>query len=392
MIRRLVWAAAALVVLFFGPAAAQEIPEPLTRRAIEEEMRRTGEELERIREELEAKRRKARQLAGQEQDLEVEIDRINDEIRMNRELLSKLGERKSVLLKDLELTRRELSRAQSSFESAQDLLSRRLRAIYKFGRIEMMEVILLSRSFADLAKRIYYLSMVADHDRELVREFEERVETRKVLLDHIAGKRSRLEVVEEEVAAEMRNLELKRGERDHLVRRLKEKRSYYENLADDLAEASRNLEELLGELETRSEEAGPPAGFEARKGEYMWPCEGEVIGEFGVQTHPRFGTIIRNNGIDIKAVPGTKVRSVAAGLVSYAGTLTGFGNCIILNHGGGFYTLYGRLETLIVEKGYQVREGDSIGYLGETSAEGAVLHFEIRRGKQALDPGEWLLR
>jgi murein DD-endopeptidase MepM/ murein hydrolase activator NlpD len=211
-------------------------------------------------------------------------------------------------------------------------------------------------------------------------------------MEHIEGKKAKIEAVEREVEEETRNLQLKKEQRDALVARLKEKRYYYENLTRKLEEASRNLEDLIGDLETRREEAefaGTP--FEGRIGRLVWPCDGDVISEFGVQTHPRFGTIIRNNGINIKTLPGTKIRAVASGEVSFAGALSGFGNCIVVSHGDGFYTLYGHLESLMVTKGHEVREGDAIGLVGETSTpEGAVLHFEIRHGTKPLDPAKWL--
>jgi septal ring factor EnvC (AmiA/AmiB activator) len=79
--------------------------------------------------------------------------------------------------------------------------------------------------------------------------------------------------------------------------------------------------------------------------------------------------------------------------VSFAGALSGFGNCIIISHGEGFYSLYGHLESLVVAAGYEIGEGEAIGIIGETSTpEGAVLHLEIRRGKKPLDPAEWLLK
>lgn len=364
------------------------------RTAIEQEIQEKETELDRLRRDLEEKRGRAAEIAGREHDLLGDIQRINEEMEVNRHLLEKLDEKKAVLLGDLEVTGRELHTAERRLSTAEEMLHKRLRAIYKFGRVEVMEVVLLSRTFADLAKRVYYLSMVADHDLDLIGVFEDRVETRRVLMEHIEIKKARIEEVEGEVHQETRNLRLKKEERDALVARLKEKRYYYENLAGELEEASRNLEELLGDLEARHEEAryeGTP--FEGRPGGLMWPCEGTVVGEFGVETHPRFGTIIRNNGLDIKTLPGTKIRSVARGDVSFAGTLLGFGNCVVISHGGGFYTLYGHLESIMVSQGYPVREGDAIGTVGEMSTpEGAVLHFEIRQGREPLDPTEWLLR
>ena len=375
-----------------GFSVRAEDTQGVSRREIEDQIKSREEELERIRNELKEKRAKASELAGREHDILSEIERINDELEVNRQLLVKLAEKKEVLLDDLNRAHTDLAAAEARLAAAGDLLNKRLRAIYKFGRGERMEVVLLSKSFADLAKRIYYLSVITDHDRGLMSVFEERVETRRVLMEHIEGRKAKIEAVEGEVEEEARNLQLKKEQRDALVARLKEKRYYYENLTRKLEEASRNLENLIGDLETKREEAEfAGTSFEGRLGKLVWPCEGEVISEFGVQTHPRFGTIIRNNGIDIKALAGTKIRAVAGGGVSFAGALSGFGSCIVISHGDGFYTLYGHLESLMVSKGYEVREGDAIGLVGETSTpEGAVLHFEIRHGKRPLDPAKWL--
>jgi septal ring factor EnvC (AmiA/AmiB activator) len=364
----------------------------------EAEIKAKEEELQRIRRDLEEKRREASEIAGQEQDAAGEVEKINEELTLNHELLNKLGQRKAALLEEMAVAQQDLVRTQASLGAAGDVLGSRLRGIYKFGRGQAMEVVLTSKTFADLAKRIYYLSVVADQDRELMDQFEESVETKRVLVEHIDGKRLRLEQTETEVAEESRNLAERKEERDALVERLKSRRSYYESLARDLQEASRNLEDVLGRLEEGREESGGAGqggggAMAQRMGRLVWPCEGEVISDFGVEQHPKFGTIIKNNGIDIKAGVGTRVRAVAQGNVSFAGPMSGFGNCVILDHGGGYYTLYGRLETVAVTVGVDVGEGEAIGLVGETSApEGAVLHFEIREGKRALDPRLWLLR
>jgi septal ring factor EnvC (AmiA/AmiB activator) len=360
----------------------------------EEDISAKQEELARVRKEIDERRRNAADLAGQEQDVMTEIGKISEEMSINQELLANLAQRKSVLLDDLSSAQDDLNRTHVSLEAASELLGARLRGIYKFGRSQAMEVLLTSKTFADLAKRIYYLSVVADQDRGLISEFERAVETKRVLVDHIESRRLRLEETEAEVAEETDNLVRSKEERDALVARLKSKRSYYEAMARDLQEASRSLEDLLGQLETeRGEGEYAGAGFAGRIGTLIWPCEGEVISEFGVEQHPKFGTIIKNNGIDIKTTSGTRVRAVGPGEVSFAGPLSGFGNCVIVDHGSGYYTLYGRLESVMVSAGWEVAEGDALGRVSETSApEGAVLHFEIRQGKQALDPGLWLLK
>lgn len=384
-----------LVAVTAGWAAAPDEERTFTSRGqVEQEIERTEKELESIRRDLAEKRKRAEELAGQESDLRAEIGRINEEIRLNRHLLDKLAEQKSVLQDDLEYSQQDLVVAERALDQSRVLLNKRLRSIYKFGRGQAMEVMLTSKTFADLAKRAYYLAMIADHDLGIIEDFTEQVESKRVLVEYIADKKDRIESVEREARVEAMNLRMKKEQRDGLVAQLKEKRYYYENMARELEEASRNLEALIGELESRAEAlAEADTTFEGRMGTLMWPCDGEVISEYGMETHPRFGTIIKNNGIDIRTAPGTRVRSVGQGEVSFAGPLSGFGNCIIVSHGDGFYTLYGHLESLLVAKGYRVGEGEAIGYIGETSTpEGAVLHFEIRKGKVPLDPGKWLLR
>lgn len=387
--------------MFAAPSVAgaeEGVPAPDTSadtsglKADREDTKAQEAELERIRKDLEDKRREAASIAGQEQDLSGEIEKINEELNLNQELLGQLGRKKADLLDELDGAQEELVRAQMSLGAAGGTLGARLRGIYKFGRGQLMEVMLTSKTFADLAERIYYLSVVADHDRELMAEFESTVETKRVLVEHIEGKRIRLEQTEAEVAEEAQNLRERKEDRDALVERLKDRRYYYEEMARDLQEAGRNLEELLGQIDSGRDEGGGTS-FAGQMGRLIWPCEGEVISDYGVKQHPKFGTIIKNNGMDIKGTAGSPVRSVAAGTVSFAGLLSGFGTCVIVDHGGGYYSFYGRLESVAVATGFDIGQGDMVGSVGETSApEGPVLHFEIRQGKKALDPGLWLLR
>jgi len=114
---------------------------------------------------------------------------------------------------------------------------------------------------------------------------------------------------------------------------------------------------------------------------------GKVIEDYGLHTHPKFGTSTRNNGIDIQAPAGTPVRAVADGFVDYRDWLTGYGNCVILNHGKSYYTLYAHLSDVAVSTGQTVAGGDVIGTVGDTgSLKGPMLHFEVRHAASAVDP------
>jgi len=119
---------------------------------------------------------------------------------------------------------------------------------------------------------------------------------------------------------------------------------------------------------------------------------GNVVGRFGPETHPKWGTTTMNNGIDIEAPMGAAVRAVARGRVEYTSDdYAGYGEIVILNHGDGYYTLYAHLSDILVAQGAAVESGQTIGRVGDTgSLKGTVLHFEVRKGGNALDPQQWL--
>ena len=133
--------------------------------------------------------------------------------------------------------------------------------------------------------------------------------------------------------------------------------------------------------------------FASLKGRLPRPVGGTVTREYGRFRHPEYGTITFNTGIDISTRTGEPVRAVARGRVEYAGDLPGYGNCIILNHGGGYYTLYAHTSDIFVAQTAQVEKGNVIAEAGSAvSGSGGTIHFEIRQAKKALDPAEWLAR
>jgi murein DD-endopeptidase MepM/ murein hydrolase activator NlpD len=119
---------------------------------------------------------------------------------------------------------------------------------------------------------------------------------------------------------------------------------------------------------------------------------GEVVGRYGNETHPRFGTVTFNNGIDVRASQGEPVRAVARGRVDFTSSDYGsYGQMLILNHGSGYYTLYAHLSNIAVGRGQEVASGQVVGSAGDSgSLKGTILHFEIRQGRQSLNPLDWL--
>jgi septal ring factor EnvC (AmiA/AmiB activator) len=118
--------------------------------------------------------------------------------------------------------------------------------------------------------------------------------------------------------------------------------------------------------------------------------DGSIIYRFGRVVNPN-NTTTRWNGIGIAAASGTEVKSVSAGEVVLADVMGTYGNTVIVQHGGGDYSVYGSLSRMAVSKGSRVTKGQVIGSVGATDPSlPAHLHFEIRRGGPAVDPLDWL--
>ena len=122
-----------------------------------------------------------------------------------------------------------------------------------------------------------------------------------------------------------------------------------------------------------------------------WPAEGRVITKFGRQWNPKLKTTTENPGVDIKGKPGSEIRTVLGGIVTTITFIRGFGTTIIIDHGNGFYTVYGHVTNIQTNEDSQVRGGDVIAYMGDSgSINGSQLHFEIWGQGKKLDPEKWL--
>jgi murein DD-endopeptidase MepM/ murein hydrolase activator NlpD len=131
--------------------------------------------------------------------------------------------------------------------------------------------------------------------------------------------------------------------------------------------------------------------FRKAKGKLPWPVKGSVLHKYGKQRDPVLKTTIKNDGIDIKAKSGTKVKAVFTAIVSMVTNLSGLGNTIILDHGSGYYTVYSHLDDIFVEIDELVETSKVIASVGNSgSLEGSKLHFAVFVNQRTENPQSWL--
>lgn len=199
-----------------------------------------------------------------------------------------------------------------------------------------------------------------------------------------------LESIRSDERAALRDVLAEREAKRRVLAELRTERVAYTRSIRDIEEASRRLESLIGDLVRASRGPRQGSGLAKLKGRLIWPVQGEVVGLFGRHKHPRFGTYVDRKGIDIKISGADAIRVIADGTVVYADTLNGYGKVVIVDHGDQYLSLYANAGTV------RVRAGDGVGAgepLGKASADGGDerVYFELRHGKNPLDPLGWLL-
>jgi septal ring factor EnvC (AmiA/AmiB activator) len=278
-------------------------------------------------------------------------------------------------------------------------LKRRLVDIYKRGPLFTTEALLSAQSFGELVARYKYLHTLALHDRALVGRVQQ-------LRNQVAHDRDRLVHLQEALEQNRNDRRMEeenlRGLEQEQASRLAEAQLTAHRAEQDLDRLRRTETQLANtiasfEAERRRTESGRGSVAKStssiRTGDYGqldWPVDGTLVYSYG-KSQTASNATIRWNGVGIRAAVGTPVRAVASGTVVSVGALGTYGMTIIVEHGGGDYSIYGSLARADVRLHETVAKGQQIGTVGISDPDlPPHLHFEIRHGGPAVDPASWL--
>ncbi|HXJ81226.1 MAG TPA: peptidoglycan DD-metalloendopeptidase family protein [Candidatus Methylomirabilis sp.] len=376
-----------------------------TQRDLRETKKRLGEE-----------RAKAAEARQREASVLAELEAIDRRLTEKRKQVAALDGRIQKVQSEIVRLKVDISRLETRRTGQEDVLGRRLRALYKLREEGGVLPLLFSGDDPlTRATRLRHLTTLATVDARLIREY-------RVVSEGLGERQATLEVRQGELAALRAEAEAGRAEADRegakrlvVLARVKNERTYHDRMVGELSEAAKRLEAFVRELQERQraleekqrrlakvppparnrvappDVAVPRSGFAALRGRLLWPVAGKVVGEYGAQIHPRFGTKTFRNGIDIDVAQGTNIVAVYAGRVLYTGWFRGYGNLIIVDHGGSYYTLYAHAAEVKVKEGDDIVQGQTIGTVGDTgSLQGPRLYFEVRYEGKPQDPEQWL--
>jgi murein DD-endopeptidase MepM/ murein hydrolase activator NlpD len=385
------------LTLFVGGTTSPAQSQPQT----VDDIDRRLQEIERLQAELARREGSVRQRiseAGERRDALTEelaeLQSVVDEVQGRVDSAESALQR---VQSELDERTRELKELEAAMSSRLEDLKKRAVHIYKHGPASIFDMVVVSVGFGDFLRRFAYTlnlvsednARVAEIKRERVRIVREREGIQKLRdeaarqLDVVAAERNRAAAVANRVA----------GHRNAAVGVLQGSYQQLGNIQQQRARYERETASL------RTESAAIAAFLRGRgsgtatvspKG-MSWPTSGKVTSGYGWRTHPIFGTRRFHAGIDIGAPTGQAVVAAGGGKIVFAGPKSGYGNTVIVYHGGGIATLYGHLSSIAAGQGATIVRGGRIAAVGCTGyCTGPHLHFEVRVNGDPVDPAGWL--
>ena len=394
---RRTWNALAVIATLLAgavTAVAAQAPPSSAERA-----RQQREELDRIRNERAALEARMRELRSTVHDLAEERNNLDRQADATARVVRSLDTQILSLVDEEADATAQLVISQDELALKEAILRYRVREIYKRGGLFTLEAMLSARSFGELVARYKYLHLVALRDRALVQRVA-------MLGDQIASTRTSLvklrndaEASRQERTAEERTLRALEQQRGRSLAQAEAQQRQVEQRLAQVQRDEARIATLLAALDEarRREDSRPgataPSASTLRTsdlGRLDWPVEGSVLYRFGRQVNPN-NTTIRWNGMGIAAAKGTPVKAISAGTVDFAARFGTYGLLVIVNHGGGDYSMYGSLDKASVDKGVRVTKGQQVGTVGVSDPDMQPhLHLEIRPKGQPVDPFDWL--
>jgi septal ring factor EnvC (AmiA/AmiB activator) len=378
---------AVVVALAVGlGGAAPAVAQGKTAAQKEAELRKVNSRIEKVRKAVNQDIEKRDKLSVQLRDAELNVQSARkrlDEIRAQR-IASEAR------LRELE---QEQVKLQKDLAGERIALAGELRAAYINGREEEIKLLLNQEDPATFGRMLQYYGYFGRARAARIDGIREKLEHLALVKEKIAAEHSRLEQLE---AGQEREVAALRSAQDQRAKAVKAINSQIQSKGGEikrLESQARSLEKLIADLRKALENVpvAKQAPFEPLKGKLPWPVQqGKVLARFG---QPRAGGSMRWQGMLIGTDRGARVRAPFEGRVVYADWLPGMGLMIVLDHGGGYLSLYGHNEELFRKVGESVAGGDVIGSVGDTGGHNQpALYFEVRRGRQPVDPENWLQR
>lgn len=294
------------------------------------------------------------------------------------------------VLMEIDEAREKLEEAEEKRQSLNERASDRLRFIYENGELDPLEIAGECGSISDYARYRQYAEDIMKYDAELLEELKANEECLREELERIEERSEAKTALEKFKTEKEFEMAVMYEEKNRLLEEYRQDAKRAEKELAELEEAADKVYDIIVNIEKNKEFVDTYTG-----GELEWPVEGRYYVSSGYvgRISPVGNGYEFHTGIDIPAPEGYEIRAAEDGTVINAGWINGYGNTVIIDHGGGISTLYAHNSSVEIENGQSVHRGDVIALCGSTGyATGSHCHFEVRVNGEHTDPWEYLKR
>lgn len=286
---------------------------------------------------------------------------------------------------DLEESTEKLAIAEEEYENRRSDAKERIRAMYELGSTSYISIVLEAKSIHDFNARYEAISRITTADQETIDLLMAAKKEKEDINNKISSDLQAQKDAQAQIEAAEEELEDKRAQSDALIEKFNEQSALNQKAILDAERAEAELQEEIRQAMSSS------GNQDFVGGKWLWPLSGyyTITSKFGMRTHPVTGVYKLHTGVDISGsgVYGKPILAANGGKVIKAGYNTGYGNYVVIDHGGGYSTLYAHACKLNVSKGQYVNRGDVVSYVGSTGySTGAHLHFEIIKDGEYTNP------
>ncbi len=398
---------ALIVMIFAALALAVPSAEALTRQEVDQRLRQEEIRLAQIEAQVSQHRQKMSETVRKEKSLLDELSVINEKTVVAAQKIVVLDLKQKKVTARIEELETEIAMTRKDLADVQELLHRRLLALYKYGNGTDLDLLLSTGDVQEALATTYLLKRITDQDRAFFEDLTRKSRRLESALGELEEQRGELRKQRADLERQKKEYNQSLARRNKALEEIRRQKSNYEKAEKELVQAQAELEQrirrLLQEKQRLVEEARRAAlerpGQKPKEpmptykpgGKLQWPLKGRVMSPFGTRVHPTFKTKTVHTGIDIDGKRGDPVGAAAAGEVLFAGWLRGYGQIVVLDHGGDLTTVYAHLSKISVAEGDRVAVGQTVGLVGDTGvATGHHLHFEVRVNGEARDPMRYL--
>ncbi len=367
------------------------------------------DDLQGINREIKEKRNLLKKSTKVESKVSGELVQIEKSLKEKQDAIRNLQKDMLQVERNLLTILSDLISVQGEVNQRKEMINCRIRSLYKAGDISTVRMLFTAETFPQLIENIQFTKSVLAHDRQLVVKYSEKIAELNRLKARMNIEAAQKGKIKQDVEAKAQEVEEEKNRKATYLLRVREDKKIHLTSLKELQANARRLQIMIEKLDARSRKSYskkpdstthvdsgkglptvPDMGLAAQKGRLNFPARGTIVTGFGRHKHPEFNSYTVSNGLMIGAAQNAEIHAVFDGQVIFSDYFKGYGNMIIIDHGGGYFSLYGHASKLLKKVGAHVVRNETIAAIGDVdSADGAKLYFEIRYQGKPVDPSPW---